>query len=136
MENNMENNNQKKIEFNINPQSWKQIAKLTAEYDGEKNAPEDGYNNQQAALRIEVKGGGCSGFMYHFDITTKYNSSEDYIIYPEENSSKALAVIDKLSFSFLDGSELNHISNLEGEYFEIKNPNATSKCGCGSSFAI
>ena len=78
-------------------------------------------------FRIEVKGGGCSGYKYHFSTDNKIN--EDDIIY--EN-----VLIDKSSFVFVEGSMLDFSEKLIENTFKIINPKATSSCGCGSSFAI
>ena len=78
-------------------------------------------------FRIEVKGGGCSGYKYHFSTDNKIN--EDDIIY--EN-----VLIDKLSFVFVEGSMLDFSEKLIENTFKIINPKATSSCGCGSSFSV
>ncbi|MEY2910263.1 MAG: hypothetical protein RIT01_289 [Pseudomonadota bacterium] len=78
-------------------------------------------------FRIEVKGGGCSGYKYHFSTDNKIN--EDDIIY--EN-----VLIDKSSFVFLEGSILDFSEKLIENTFKIINPKATSSCGCGSSFSV
>jgi len=82
-------------------------------------------------LRILVTGGGCSGFQYHFKID---EGPEDDDIELEEHGARV--VIDSLSLQFLRGSRLDFIEQLEGSYFSLDNPNATSSCGCGTSFAI
>ena len=78
-------------------------------------------------FRIEVKGGGCSGYKYHFSTDNKIN--EDDIIY--EN-----VLIDKSSFVFVEGSILDFSEKLIENTFKITNPKATSSCGCGSSFSV
>ena len=78
-------------------------------------------------FRIEVKGGGCSGYKYHFSTDNKIN--EDDIIY--EN-----VLIDKSSFVFVKGSMLDFSEKLIENTFKIINPKATSSCGCGSSFSV
>ena len=82
-------------------------------------------------LRIVVTGGGCSGFQYHFKLD---EGPEDSDIEYERLDAKV--VIDDISLQYLAGSELDFIENLEGAYFTLNNPNATSSCGCGTSFAI
>jgi iron-sulfur cluster assembly accessory protein len=82
-------------------------------------------------LRIVVTGGGCSGFQYHFKID---EGPEDGDIEYERSGAKV--VVDDISLQYLTGSELDFIENLEGAYFSLNNPNATSSCGCGTSFAI
>jgi iron-sulfur cluster insertion protein len=78
-------------------------------------------------FRIEVKGGGCSGYKYHFSTDNKIN--EDDIIF--EN-----ILIDKSSFVFVEGSMLDFSEKLIENTFKIINPKATSSCGCGSSFSV
>ena len=78
-------------------------------------------------FRIEVKGGGCSGYKYHFSTDNKIN--EDDIIY--EN-----VLIDKSSFVFVEGSMLDFSEKLIENTFKIINPKAASSCGCGSSFSV
>jgi iron-sulfur cluster insertion protein len=75
--------------------------------------------------------GGCSGFQYHFRID---EGPEDGDV--EFDRDGASVVIDDLSLQFLCGSTLKFIENLEGSYFSLDNPNATSSCGCGTSFAV
>ena len=83
------------------------------------------------ALRISVEGGGCSGFKYKYELT-KEISEDDIIV--ERNGTKV--VIDPMSAPFLKESKIDFVEDLGSAYFEIKNPNATSKCGCGSSFGV
>ena len=78
-------------------------------------------------FRIEVKGGGCSGFKYHFSIDNKI-SANDIII------DKVL--IDKTSFEFIDGAILEFSEKLIENTFKIINPKAKSSCGCGTSFSV
>jgi len=78
-------------------------------------------------FRIEVKGGGCSGYKYHFLMDSKKN--HDDIIFNN-------VLIDKSSFSFIEGSTLDFSEKLIENTFKIINPKATSSCGCGSSFSV
>jgi iron-sulfur cluster assembly accessory protein len=78
-------------------------------------------------FRIEVKGGGCSGYKYHFLMDSKKNQ-DDIIL----NN----VLIDKSSFSFIEGSTLDFSEKLIENTFKIINPKATSSCGCGSSFSV
>ena len=78
-------------------------------------------------FRIEVKGGGCSGYKYHFLTDSKKN--QDDIIFNN-------VLIDKSSFSFIEGSTLDFSEKLIENTFKIINPKATSSCGCGSSFSV
>lgn len=85
----------------------------------------------KTALRVSVEGGGCSGFSYKFDLAGEAEA-DDIII--EKNSAKVL--IDPVSVEYMDGSEIDFVDNLMGQSFQIKNPLATSSCGCGTSFSL
>lgn len=82
-------------------------------------------------LRITVSGGGCSGFQYGFDFEKKIQQ-DDHIF--EKDGIRI--VTDDSSLDLLDGSELHFSDDLIGAAFQVRNPNATASCGCGTSFAI
>ena len=82
-------------------------------------------------LRVAVKGGGCSGFQYVFNVVEKVN--EDDQVFEKEDCR---VVIDKTSLQFLEGAEIDYSEELIGSSFKINNPNATSSCGCGTSFSF
>lgn len=82
-------------------------------------------------LRISVSGGGCSGFQYGFDLDADHQVDDVAV---ERDGVRV--VIDGMSLLYMAGAELDYVEDLTGSYFAIKNPNATSSCGCGSSFAI
>jgi iron-sulfur cluster insertion protein len=82
-------------------------------------------------LRVSVFGGGCSGFMYNYKLESKQND-DDLVI--DSNGVKFL--VDSASQPFLEDSTLEFVQELGASYFKVSNPNATSKCGCGSSFSI
>jgi iron-sulfur cluster assembly accessory protein len=84
-----------------------------------------------AMLRVAVKGGGCSGFQYSFEIV--HQTEADDIILP---AGTAKVLVDPVSLDFLRGAEIDFIDDLMGQSFRIENPNASSSCGCGTSFAI
>lgn len=84
-----------------------------------------------AMLRVAVNGGGCSGFQYAFDIETA--RADDDLVVEKEG---AVVLIDPLSLDFLKGSEIDFVDDLIGQSFQIRNPNATASCGCGTSFSI
>lgn len=90
---------------------------------------EDG--NPNLKLRIYVNGGGCSGFEYGFAFDEAVNE-DDFRI--DKNGISLL--IDPMSMQYLSGAEVGYEDGLEGSRFVIKNPNATSTCGCGSSFSV
>jgi len=87
-------------------------------------------DDKNIKLRIFVEGGGCSGFQYGFTFDDNQNE-DDFVI--EQHGVTML--VDSMSMQYLQGSIVGYKKSLMGEQFEIKNPNATSKCGCGSSFA-
>jgi iron-sulfur cluster assembly accessory protein len=83
------------------------------------------------ALRVEVLAGGCSGFQYKFDLTTDLHA-DDLVI----ESNGARVFVDPVSLDFLAGAELDYKDSLMGAHFTVKNPIATSSCGCGTSFSV
>lgn len=83
------------------------------------------------ALRVSVNGGGCSGFQYGFELEDMRND-DDLVI--ERNGATVL--IDSTSLVYLSGSQIDFVDDLIGQAFKITNPNATSSCGCGTSFSI
>ncbi len=84
-----------------------------------------------AALRVEVLAGGCSGFQYRFDLD-RTQAEDDLVI--EHDGAKVL--IDPASMDLLAGSELDYTDALMGSHFAVRNPNAASSCGCGTSFSV
>jgi iron-sulfur cluster assembly accessory protein len=90
-------------------------------------------NKMDAGLRVFVQGGGCSGFQYGLMIDEgEGDASTDSVI--ESNGVKLL--IDPISARYLRGAEVDFVDNITGGGFTIKNPNAKSTCGCGSSFNV
>jgi iron-sulfur cluster insertion protein len=86
--------------------------------------------NSDLKLRVFVSGGGCSGFKYGFTFDELINEDDTVM---ENNGVKLL--IDPMSFQYLAGAEIDYQEDLQGAQFIIKNPGATSTCGCGSSFS-
>jgi iron-sulfur cluster insertion protein len=86
--------------------------------------------NPDLKLRVFVTGGGCSGFQYGFTFDEVANEDDTVM----EKSGVTL-LIDPMSFQYLVGAEIDYSEGLQGSQFVIKNPNATSTCGCGSSFS-
>ncbi|MFA6314115.1 MAG: iron-sulfur cluster insertion protein ErpA [Sterolibacterium sp.] len=86
--------------------------------------------NAELKLRVFVSGGGCSGFQYGFTFDEVKNDDDTVL---EKNGVTLL--IDPMSYQYLVGAEIDYSEGLEGAQFVIKNPNATSTCGCGSSFS-
>ena len=87
--------------------------------------------NADMKLRVYVTGGGCSGFQYGFAFEEK--AGEDDTIVTKNGVDM---VVDPASFQYLAGAEIDYQEGLEGSRFIIKNPNATTTCGCGSSFSV
>ncbi|MBK6657067.1 MAG: iron-sulfur cluster insertion protein ErpA [Proteobacteria bacterium] len=91
----------------------------------------DEEGDQSLMLRVFVSGGGCSGFQYGF--TFDQNETEgDTVV---ENQGVKL-LVDPMSVQYLMGAEIDYTEGLEGSQFVIRNPNATTTCGCGSSFSV
>ena len=88
-------------------------------------------NNLQLKLRIFVSGGGCSGFQYGFTFDETVGDGDTCV----EKDGVTL-LIDPMSYQYLIGAEVDYQEGLEGSRFVIKNPNATTTCGCGSSFSV
>lgn len=86
--------------------------------------------NPELKLRVFVTGGGCSGFQYGFTFDETTNEDDTSM---EKNGVTLL--IDSMSFQYLVGAEIDYSEGLQGAQFVIKNPNAVSTCGCGSSFS-
>lgn len=86
--------------------------------------------NPDLKLRVFVQGGGCSGFQYGFTFDEIVNEDDTTM---EKNGVQLL--IDSMSYQYLVGAEIDYKDDLEGAQFVIKNPNAQSTCGCGSSFS-
>jgi iron-sulfur cluster assembly accessory protein len=82
-------------------------------------------------LRVSVAGGGCSGFQYVFDVEQE-KAPDDLVI----ERDGATVLIDETSAELLEGCTIDFIDDLVGQAFRITNPNATSSCGCGTSFAL
>jgi iron-sulfur cluster assembly accessory protein len=84
-----------------------------------------------AGLRVAVEGGGCSGFQYEIGVAGAPNA-DDLVI--ERDGARLF--VDPVSLPFLLGSEVDWVDELIGASFKVKNPNATSSCGCGVSFSV
>ena len=87
-------------------------------------------DNDALKLRVFVSGGGCSGFQYGFTFDENVQDGDTQV----ENVGVTL-LIDPMSFQYLVGAEIDYTEGLEGAQFVIRNPNATTTCGCGSSFS-
>jgi iron-sulfur cluster insertion protein len=105
--------------FTVTSRAAKRIHEIAAKQGG------------QAALRVAVNGGGCSGFQYEFTFDDK----------PEEDDKSfeiegATVLVDSTSLTYMAGSTLDFIDDLMGQSFRIQNPQAKSSCGCGTSFSL
>jgi iron-sulfur cluster insertion protein len=85
----------------------------------------------QAALRVSVLAGGCSGFQYRFELDGS-QQPDDIVV----QAGPARVFVDPASMDLLAGSQLDYTDELMGAHFTVRNPNATSACGCGTSFSI
>jgi iron-sulfur cluster assembly accessory protein len=85
-----------------------------------------------AGLRIQVVGGGCSGFQYRMGFDKNFNDQNDSVF--EFEGLKV--IIDKSSLLYMDGAEVDYVEGLHGAGFKFNNPNVTGSCGCGSSFSV
>ena len=87
--------------------------------------------NDNLMLRVFISGGGCSGFQYGFTFDESENEGDTAV----ENCGVKL-LIDPMSFQYLLGAEIDYTEDLQGAQFVIRNPNAATTCGCGSSFSV
>ncbi|HZX23113.1 MAG TPA: iron-sulfur cluster insertion protein ErpA [Woeseiaceae bacterium] len=88
-------------------------------------------DNPELMLRVFVSGGGCSGFQYGFTFDEKMEEGDTQV----ENQGVTL-LVDPMSVQYLMGAEIDYKEDLEGAQFIIRNPNAQTTCGCGSSFSV
>lgn len=87
--------------------------------------------NPNLKLRVYITGGGCSGFSYGFTFDETQND-DDTIVQKEG----VTLLVDSMSFQYLVGAKIDYLEDLQGARFVIENPNATTTCGCGSSFSV
>ena len=88
-------------------------------------------SNDDLRLRVFISGGGCSGFQYGFTFDEEIGEGDTVV----ENEGVKL-LVDPMSFQYLSGAEIDYSEGMEGAQFVIRNPNATTTCGCGSSFSV
>jgi iron-sulfur cluster insertion protein len=108
-------------EFSVSANAARRIAALIAAENGSTGM----------LLRVTVSGGGCSGFQYGFSLDDERR--DDDRLFERDGVG---VVVDEVSLDLLRGAELDYVQDLIGAYFSIKNPNASSTCGCGSSFSV
>jgi len=88
-------------------------------------------NNPDLKLRVYVTGGGCSGFQYGFTFDEEVNEDDTQVI-----KNGVTVLVDSMSIQYLGGAEIDYKDDLSGSQFVIRNPNASTTCGCGSSFSV
>lgn len=88
-------------------------------------------NNDSLMLRVYITGGGCAGFSYGFKFDEAVNDGDTTVARDD-----VTMVVDALSIQYLAGSTVDYVEGLQGARFVIENPNASSTCGCGSSFSV
>lgn len=110
------------------PESAISLTEIAATKIAEMIGDDTGPDRQ--ALRIAVRGGGCSGFQYALAFDTK---TDDDVEFVERGVS---VIVDKVSMQFVFGSEVDYIDGLTGAGFQVNNPNVVAACGCGSSFQV
>ena len=86
--------------------------------------------NPDLKLRVYIQGGGCSGFQYGFTFDEEINEGDEVVV-----TDGVTLLIDPMSMQYLMGAEIDYTEGLQGAQFVIRNPNATTTCGCGSSFS-
>ncbi|MBS0522626.1 MAG: iron-sulfur cluster insertion protein ErpA [Proteobacteria bacterium] len=106
-------------QFSVTPNAAKRIAFLASR------------ESKPMMMRVAVLGGGCSGFQYNFSFEEQKND-DDLLI---ERDGAAI-LVDSTSLEMLKGSELDYVEEMVGSAFQVRNPNATSSCGCGNSFSV
>ncbi|MCB1857561.1 MAG: iron-sulfur cluster insertion protein ErpA [Gammaproteobacteria bacterium] len=87
--------------------------------------------NPGLMLRIYIQGGGCSGFQYGFTFDEEVKEGDSTVV-----TDGVTLLIDPMSLQYLSGAEVDYTEGLQGSQFVIRNPNASTTCGCGSSFAV
>lgn len=91
----------------------------------------EGEGNPDLKLRVYITGGGCSGFSYGFTFDNEVKEGDSLF-----TNGDVTMLVDSMSFQYLAGSEIDYKEGLQGSQFVVNNPNATSTCGCGSSFSV
>lgn len=106
--------------LSVTERAARKIAELVAEE-----------GNPALKLRVYVTGGGCAGFQYGFSFEESLAEDDSLVVVGD-----VAVVLDALSYPYLVGSELDYTEGIEGSRFQIRNPNASTTCGCGSSFSL
>lgn len=94
-------------------------------------------NNPSLNLRVYITGGGCSGFQYGFTFDAEIQEDDTIIEQMcTEGHSTVKLLVDAMSLGYLQNAEIDYVQGIQGEQFVIRNPNAKTTCGCGSSFSV
>lgn len=94
-------------------------------------------DNDRLNLRVSITGGGCSGFQYGFSFDEEINEDDTIIEQHCSNGADTVKLlIDSMSYPYLHDAEIDYVQGIQGEQFVIRNPNAKTTCGCGSSFSM
>lgn len=94
-------------------------------------------DNLNLNLRVSITGGGCSGFQYGFSFDEEIHDDDTIISQTcSDGTSSVKLLIDSMSHQYLHDAEIDYVKNIQGEQFVIRNPNAKTTCGCGSSFSM
>ncbi len=115
----------------LGPSSGETLLDFSDSAVNKLKALQDEEGNPNLMLRVSVYGGGCSGFQYTFSLDEEVNPTDKTV-----EKDNVTLLIDQMSYQYLTGSEVDFAEGLEGAMFVVNNPNATSTCGCGSSFSI
>jgi iron-sulfur cluster insertion protein len=93
--------------------------------------------NPDLNLRVSISGGGCSGFQYGFSFDEIINDDDTIVSQQCSNGVDSVKLlVDSMSYQYLSNAEIDYIKGIQGEQFVIRNPNAKTTCGCGSSFSM
>ncbi|KTD41140.1 iron-sulfur cluster insertion protein ErpA [Legionella parisiensis] len=94
-------------------------------------------DNLNLNLRVSITGGGCSGFQYGFSFDEEINEDDTVVIQQcSDGIFSVKLLVDSMSYQYLHQAEIDYVQGIQGEQFVIRNPNAKTTCGCGSSFSI
>lgn len=94
-------------------------------------------NNLNLNLRVYITGGGCSGFQYGFTFDEKIEPDDTVVEQTcSDGKTKVKLLVDTMSYQYLQNAEIDYVQGIQGEQFVIRNPNAKTTCGCGSSFSM
>lgn len=92
--------------------------------------------NNDLNLRVVINGGGCSGFQYGFTFDETIQDDDTIIEQTSSEGQPIKLLVDSISYQYLENAEIDYVKNIQGEQFVIRNPNAKTTCGCGSSFSM